>query len=103
MTTQGTAWATAVLAAEGFTPLASLKPSEYFTVTGFIVEDANEPRAAKVTVTARSTGQQDKYDHWNDAQQLANRLMDALERQGATFEDIPGREPNCVFETYMPA
>ncbi|MDW6058206.1 hypothetical protein SAZ11_08910 [Streptomyces sp. FXJ1.4098] len=57
--------------------------------------------AARVAATTRYTGQ-DKYDHWGEADRLANRLMDALERHGASFEEIGGHEPNSVFNAYPP-
>lgn len=93
-------WVTQQLAAAGFTALPSLRPGEYFETTGFAVE-ASPPRAARVTVTARYTGQ-DAYEQWGEAQALANKLMDVLEALGSGFEEIEGREPNCAFDVYPP-
>lgn len=94
-------WVTQQLAAAGFTALPSLRPSEYFETTGFAVGPSSAPNAARVTVTARFTGQ-DKYDQWGEAQALANKLMDVLEPLGVGFEEIDGREPNCAFDAYPP-
>lgn len=94
-------WVTQRLAAAGFTALPSLRPGEYFRTTGFAVEASGDPRAARVTVTACFTGQ-DKYEHWGEAQALANKLMDVLEPLGVGFEEIEGREPNCAFDAYLP-
>jgi hypothetical protein len=96
-----TAWVTQQLTAAGFLPLQSLRPSEYFTTTGFAVEAASDARAARVTVTARYTGQ-DAYEQWGEAQALANKLMNVLESLGVGFEEIEGREPNCAFDAYPP-
>lgn len=93
-------WITQRLTAAGFTPLPSLRPGEYFKTTGFAVE-ASTPGAARVTVTARFTGQ-DAYEQWGEAQALANKLMDVLEPLGVGFEEIDGREPNCAFDAYPP-
>lgn len=93
-------WITQRLTAAGFTPLPSLRPGEYFKTTGFAVE-ASTPGAARVTVTARFTGQ-DAYEQWGEAQTLANKLMDVLEPLGVGFEEIDGREPNCAFDAYPP-
>ena len=94
-------WVAQQLAAAGFTALPSLRPSEYFKTTGFAIEPATDPNAARVTVTARYTGQ-DGYDQWGEAQNLANKLMDVLEPLGVGFEEIGGREPNCAFDAYPP-
>jgi hypothetical protein len=94
-------WITEQLAAAGFAALPSLRPSEYFETTGFAVEASNIPGAARVTVTARFTGQ-DGYEQWGEAQALANKLMDVLEPLGVGFEEIEGREPNCAFDVYPP-
>lgn len=94
-------WAAEQLAAAGFTPLPSLRPSEYFSTTGFAVAASSAPGAARVEVTARYTGQ-DKYEQWGEAQELANKLMDVLEPLGVGFEEIDGREPNCAFDVYPP-
>lgn len=99
---EAVAWVTQQLAAAGFTALASLRPGEYFETTGFAVEAASTPNAARVTVTARFAGQ-DKYDQWGEAQALANNLMDVLEPLGVGFEEVEGREPNCAFDAYPPA
>ena len=96
------AWVTGQLAAAGFTPLPSLRPSEYFSTTGFAVEASSTPNAARVTVTARFTGQ-DAYEQWGEAQALANKLMDVLEPLGVGFEAIDGREPNCAFDAHPPS
>ncbi|MEU5596837.1 hypothetical protein [Streptomyces sp. NPDC020298] len=96
------AWVTQQLAAAGFTALPSLRPSEYFETTGFAVEASSVAGAARVTVTARFTGQ-DKYEQWGEAQALANKLMDVLEPLGVGFEEIEGREPNCAFDAYPPS
>ena len=96
------AWVAERLAAAGFTALPSLRPGEYFETTGFAVEPSSVPNAARVTVTARFTGQ-DKYEQWGEAQALANKLMDVLEPLGVGFEEIEGREPNCAFDAYLPA
>jgi hypothetical protein len=95
-------WVTQQLAAAGFTALPSLRPGEYFKTTGFTVEASGDPDAARVTVTARYTGQ-DAYEQWGEAQALANTLMDVLEPLGVGFEEIDGREPNCAFDAYTPA
>jgi hypothetical protein len=94
-------WVAQQLAAAGFTPLSSLHPSEYFSVTGFAVEDGGDPNAARVTVTAQFTGQ-DQYKQWGEARRLAGRLMDVLQPLGVGFEEIKGREPNCAFDAYPP-
>jgi hypothetical protein len=94
-------WVTQQLTAAGFTPLPSLHPSEYFSVTGFAVEDRGDPDSARVTVTARFTGQ-DQYKQWGEARRLAGRLMDVLQPLGVGFEEIKGREPNCAFDAYPP-
>lgn len=94
-------WVTRQLTAAGFTPLPSLQPGDYFKTTGFAVAASDIPGAARVTVTARFTGQ-DKFDHWGEAQALANKLMDVLEPLGVGFEEIDGREPNCAFDAYPP-
>lgn len=94
-------WVTQQLAAAGFTALPSLRTGEYFETTGFAVEASSTPDAARVTVTARFTGQH-KYDQWGEAQAFANKLMDVLERLGTGFEEIEGREPNCAFDAYPP-
>ncbi|MFF5019530.1 hypothetical protein [Streptomyces sp. NPDC001165] len=94
-------WALSTLARQGLTPLGAEK-ARGFTETGFIVEEADKPDAARVTVTARFTGQ-DKYDHWGESHKLANRLMGVLEENGAGFEEIEGHEPNCVFDVFPPA
>lgn len=94
-------WVTQQLAAAGFTPLPSLRPGEYFETTGFAVAASDTPGAARVTVTARFTGQ-DGYGQWGEAQNLANKLMDVLEPLGVGFEEIDGREPNCAFDAYPP-
>jgi hypothetical protein len=94
-------WVTQQLADAGFTALPSLRPGEYFETTGFAVEASTDPNAARVTVTARFTGQ-DKYEQWGEAQALANKLMDVLEPLGVGFEEINGREPNCAFDAYPP-
>lgn len=94
-------WVTQQLAAAGFTPLSSLQPGDYFKTTGFAVAASSAPGAARVTVTARFTGQ-DGYDQWGEAQNLANKLMDVLEPLGVGFEEIDGREPNCAFDAYPP-
>lgn len=95
-------WVTHQLSEAGFTPLPSLRPSEYFSTTGFAVEASDDPGAARVTVTAR-LAEQDAYDQWGEAQNLANKLMDVLEPLGVGFEEIEGREPNCAFDAYPPA
>lgn len=95
-------WVTQRLAAAGFTALPSLRPGAYFETTGFAVEASSAPNVARVTVTARYTGQ-DKYEHWGEAQALANKLMDVLEPLGVGFEEIEGQEPNCAFDAYPPA
>lgn len=95
-------WVTRRLTKAGFTPLPSLRPSEYFSTTGFAVEASDDPGAARVTVTAR-LAEQDAYDHWGEAQNLANKLMDVLEPLGVGFEEIEGREPNCAFDAYPPS
>jgi hypothetical protein len=95
-------WVTQRLAAAGFTALPSLHPGKYFETTGFAVEPSNVPGAARVTVTARFTGQ-DKYEQWGEAQTLANKLMDVLEPLGVGFEEVEDREPNCAFDAYPPA
>lgn len=94
-------WVTQRLTAAGFTPLSSLQPGDYFKTTGFAVAASSAPGAARVTVTARFTGQ-DGYDQWGEAQNLANKLMDVLEPLGVGFEEIDGREPNCAFDAYPP-
>lgn len=94
-------WVTEQLAAAGYTALPSLRPGEYFETTGFAVAASGAPNAARVTVTARFTGQ-DKYEQWGEAQELANKLMDVLEPLGVGFEEIEGREPNCAFDAYPP-
>ena len=94
-------WVTQHLTAAGFTPLPSLRPGEYFKTTGFAVEASDDPDAARVTVTARYTGQ-DSDEHWGEAQALTDRLMDVLEPLGVGFEEIDGREPNCAFDAYPP-
>lgn len=96
------AWVTQQLADAGFIALPSLRPSEYFTTTGFAVEPSSKPEAARVTVTARYA-EQDKYEQWGEAQALANKLMDVLEPLGVGFEEIEGREPNCAFDAYPPS
>lgn len=96
------AWVTGRLAAAGFTALPSLRPGEYFRTTGFAVEASTAPDAARVTVTARYTGQ-DADEQWGEANELANKLMDVLEPLGVGFEEIDGREPNCAFDAYPPA
>jgi hypothetical protein len=96
------AWVTERLTAAGFTPLPSLTPGEYFVTTGFAVEASDTPDAARVTVTARFTGQ-DGYEQWGEAQAFANKLMDVLEPLGVGFEEIEGREPNCAFDAYPPS
>lgn len=93
-------WVTQRLATAGYTALPSLRPGEYFKTTGFAVE-ASTPGAARVTVTARFTGQ-DADEHWGEAWNLANKLMDVLEPLGVGFEEIDGREPNCAFDAYPP-
>lgn len=95
-------WVTHQLTAAGFTPLPSLRPSEYFSTTGFAVGASDNPGAARVEVTALYTGQ-DAYDQWGEAQNLANKLMDVLETLGVGFEEIEGREPNCAFDAYPPS
>lgn len=95
-------WVTQQLAAAGFAALPSLRPGEYFETTGFAVEASGTPGAARVTVTARFTGQ-DAYEQWGEAQTLANKLMDVLEPLGVGFEEVDGREPNCAFDAYPPA
>lgn len=95
------AWVTQQLTAAGFTPLPSLRPGQYFETTGFAVEASTSPDAARVTVTARFTGQ-DQYEQWGEAHALANKLMDVLEPLGVGFEEINGREPNCAFDAYPP-
>jgi hypothetical protein len=95
-------WVTQQLAAAGFTALPSLHPGQYFETTGFAVEASNAPNAARVTVTARFTGQ-DQYEQWGEAHALANKLMDVLEPLGVGFEEIDGREPNCAFDAYPPS
>jgi hypothetical protein len=94
-------WVTQQLATAGYTALPSLRPGEYFETTGFAVETASVPGAARVTVTARFTGQ-DAYEQLGEAQALANKLMDVLEPLGVGFEEIEGREPNCAFDAYPP-
>jgi hypothetical protein len=94
-------WVTQQLADAGFTALPSLRPGRYFETTGFAVEASNTPDAARVTVTARFTGQ-DGYEQWAEAQALAHKLMDVLEPLGVGFEEIEGREPNCAFDAYPP-
>jgi hypothetical protein len=94
-------WVTHQLTTAGFTPLPSLQPSEYFTTTGFAVAASDAPGAARVTVTARFTGQ-DGYEQRGEAQALTNKLMDVLEPLGVGFEEIEGREPNCAFDAYPP-
>lgn len=96
-----TEWVSSTLASEGLAPLPSAQAGG-FAETGFTVEATDKTDAAKVTVTARFTGQ-DKYDHWNEARRLANQVMDVLEKRGAWFEEIDGQEPDCVFEVYVPA
>lgn len=93
-------WVTQRLATAGYTALPSLRPGEYFKTTGFAVE-ASTQGAARVTVTARFTGQ-DTDEHWGEAWNLANKLMDVLEPLGVGFEEIDGREPNCAFDAYPP-
>lgn len=95
-------WVTKQLAAAGFSALPSLRPGQYFETTGFAVEASSTPGAARVTVTARFTGQ-DQYEQWGEAQALANKLMDVLEPLGVEFEEIEGREPNCAFDAHPPA
>ena len=95
-------WVTQQLTAAGYTPLPSLRPGEYFETTGFTVEASSAPGAARVTVTARFTGQ-GGYEQWGEAQDLANKLMDVLEPLGVGFEEVEGREPNCAFDAYPPA
>lgn len=95
-------WVTQRLAAAGFTALPSLRPGEYFRTTGFAVTASSETGAARVTVTARFTGQ-DAYEQWGEANELANKLMDVLEPLGVGFEEIEGRKPNCAFDAYPPA
>lgn len=95
-------WITQRLGAAGFTPLPSLRPGEYFVTTGFVVEASTAPNAARVTVTARYTGQ-DTYEQWGEASELANKLMDVLEPLGVGFEEVEGREPNCAFDAYPPS
>ena len=100
------AWVAEQLTAAGFTPLPSLRPSEYFSVTGFAVEPSSTAGAARVTVTAQFVGQdqpQDQYKQWGEARRLAGRLMDVLEPLGVGFEEIDGREPNCAFDAYPPS
>ncbi|MET7457699.1 hypothetical protein ABZT03_38790 [Streptomyces sp. NPDC005574] len=99
---EAAAWVTQQLAAAGFTALPSLRPGEYFKTTGFAVAASSAANAARVTVTARFTGQ-DKYEQWGEAQALANKLMDVLEPLGVGFEEIEGREPNCAFDAYPPS
>jgi hypothetical protein len=97
------AWVTKQLTAAGFTPLPSLHPYEYFSVTGFAVEASSAPHAVRVTVTAQRFAGQDHYEQWGRARDLANRLMDVLEPLGAGIEEINGREPNCAFDVYPPS
>lgn len=94
-------WVTQQLATAGYTALPSLRPGEYFKTTGFAVASSTQG-AARVTVTARFTGQ-DAYAQWGEAQTLANKLMDVLEPLGVGFEEIDGREPNCAFDAYPPS
>lgn len=100
MATSSAEWVVGALASEGLTPVPR-DALRGLAATGFSVEDAGEPGAARVTVVAQYTGQ-DKYDQWGQAQRLANQVMDALERHGAGFEEIDGREPSCVFDVYPP-
>ncbi|MFJ1837823.1 hypothetical protein ACIOJ9_28635 [Streptomyces sp. NPDC088175] len=99
MSPDPTEWVSSTLTSEGLTPLPS---AQQFGKTGFIVEATDKTDAAKVTVTARYTGQ-DKYEHWNEARRLADQVMDVLWKNGAWFEEIEGHEPACVFEAYLPA
>jgi hypothetical protein len=99
---EAVAWVTQQLTAAGFTSLPSLRPSEYFSTTGFAIKDGSAPNVARVTVTARFTGQEG-YEQWGEAQALANKLMDVLEPLGVGFEEIEGREPNCAFDVYPPS
>lgn len=100
MTIDPVGWATAAFAREGLTPIPR-EELRRMTVTGFSVEAASEHGAARVTVSARYAGQ-DKYVQWDEAQRLANRLMDVLEKHGAQFEEITAREPNCAFDAFPP-
>jgi len=86
---EAAAWVTQQLAAAGFTALPSLRPGQYFETTGFAVEPSSAPSAARVTVTARFTGQ-DGYEQWGEAQALASELMDVLEPLGVGFEGLRG-------------
>ena len=72
------------------------------TETGFTVAEGPHPGTATLTATARFTGQ-DAYDHWDEAQELGHRLLDVLERLGATSEEVHGREPNHVVTVYPPS
>lgn len=90
-------WVEEILTAAGHSPLPDGQPP--FTATGYTVSEGQQPGTAVVTVTARYTGQ-DKYEDWGTAWQLANRLMDELQRLGAGLEERAGQEPNCVFTVH---
>lgn len=99
--TRSTDHALATLRAAGLTPLTP-EQARHFQNSGFTVTSGPEPDVVRVTGTAKFTGQ-DQYDQWNEARLIAQKAVDALERQGAGWEEVDGREPNWVVDVYLPS
>lgn len=101
MTSTAVDRAASILRTAGLTPLAA-DEARGFRSSGFTVEPGPEEDSVRITGVAKFTSQ-DKYDQWNEARIIAQKAVDVLERQGAGWGELDGREPNWVVDVFLPS